>query len=187
MVLAERPRPEPSYSGCPNLSLFRSVSYFIWQQPGCTVQCAMLRSLLSRSPSPGINTLWFPTASGFHSHSRRNFLWLASKVEHTAVAPFHASSEPGPSTLSSTSSSASLRNPRSQGLLFGCSPITSRRHVAHPVYLSPTNVRAFHSTPRNQINPLPLLGALLKVSVPRRVRALNQATRTDLVSATLVS
>ena len=142
----------------------------------------MLRSLLSRSSSPAINTLRSPSVL---SHPRRNLL-LVTKPQRTALVPSPTPSEPGPSTPSSPSSPA-LRNFRSHSLEYGRSSLSPRRYAPRSVYLSPNNVRAFHSTPRNQINPLPILGALLKVSVAQHVSRLIQNICTDLVSETLAA
>ncbi|KAI1797232.1 peptidase family M48-domain-containing protein [Ganoderma leucocontextum] len=141
----------------------------------------MLRSVLNRSPSPGINPFRSPTASGLHSHPRRNLLWLVPKAEYTAVALSPTFSEPGPSTLPSASSLGSLHSFRSHVLVSGGSSISTRRNATRPVYLSPSNVRAFHSTPRNQISPLPFLGLLLKSST-----ALEFARMTARVGLTFV-
>ncbi|PIL35685.1 hypothetical protein GSI_02415 [Ganoderma sinense ZZ0214-1] len=137
----------------------------------------MSRALLSRSSSPAINSLLSRTAS---SHSRTSLL-LVAKPQHVALLPPPTPSEPGPSTLPSPSLSRSLRPSRSHGLVSGASSLSSPLYAPRSVYFSTNNVRAFHSTPPNQINPLPFLGALLKSST-----ALEFARMTARVSLTFV-
>ncbi len=176
-------RALPTPCQCISLPLPLIFAFLLAAALRLQIQCAMLRSFLSRSPSRTINSFRPPTPC---SHSRRLF-FLVPKAEHTALVLSPSPSEPGPSTPTSTSSLRSLHKYRSHGLVSAGGWLSSPQYAARSVYPSPNNVRAFHSTPRNQINPLPFLGALLKVSVAQHTPVLIQDICTDLVSTTLAA
>ena len=141
-------------------------------------RCTMLRSVLSRAPSPAPLARRAPVSLGLHlqhvSPARGNSHCSSLKTERSPAAALSSTSysEPGPSTLRSASSPASLHSFRSHSILgSGANPSRLRRFPTRPLHLTISHARAFHSTHRNQLNPLPFLGVLLKVSISRHAQS----------------
>ncbi|EJF64533.1 peptidase family M48-domain-containing protein [Dichomitus squalens] len=147
----------------------------------------MLRSVLSRAPSSAPLARCPTKSPRLHLHNlsrvQRKPSWQNLQAERstTAALPFVDFSEPGPSTLPPTSTPVSLHSFRSYGLVSAGSPLRSRRRSTCSLHPSLSHARAFHSTPRNQLSPLPFLGALLKSST-----ALEFARMTARVGLTFV-
>ena len=145
--------------------------------PACsarTVQCAMLRSVSRRSPLLSRPLRLHPLLHGIGAPCPSRLILRAEYVSTFAYTTRHFPTDPGPSAPS-TSSSVLRGAPcypgrvGSNGLLSGpqslprAHPSSAGLHIGH--------VRAFHSTPRREINPIPILAAVLKVSTSHPERA----------------
>ena len=136
-------------------------------RPGRDIQCAMLRSVFRRHVSPSRpRFLLLTSPNGTHSTRALATCSLVSNPERAAALAsytHHHRHDHGMSSQvqRSPAASESLKGLGRNSLVLGAS--TPR--YATPVNRSPGNLRTFHSTPRNEINPVGLLIGLLKVSI----------------------
>ena len=137
-------------------------------RPGRDIQCAMLRSVFRRHVSPSCpRFLLLTSPNGTHSTRALATCSLVSNPERAAALASHTHHHRHDHGMSSqvqrsSAESGSLKGLGRNSLVLGAS--TPRYATPR----SPGNLRTFHSTPRNEINPVGLLIGLLKVSISHK-------------------